>query len=179
MKAALIPAGDAWRAAWGADSGLQLYGPDGFHPSPIGTYLAALVAYEQIFSAPSPAVPVPAAAQPVAEILRRVAHDTVVALTSHTRITRDAIGPAVGGERPETMTAEDVVRSQNGRRVAHRPCRAPRRRGAGGVLRGSHPPRPASAPRAMRNAECDMSRPRSMLRTVQFGATAAGCAPRR
>lgn len=82
VNAVLLPAGDAWRAAWATDSGLQLYGPDGFHPSPIGTYLAALVAYEQIFTAPPPAAPVPAAAQPIAEILRRAAHATVAALTS-------------------------------------------------------------------------------------------------
>ena len=77
VKGLLLPAGDAWRAAWATNVGLELYGPDGFHPSPIGTYLAALVIYEQIFAAPPPAVPVPAAAQPVAEVLRRVAHDTV------------------------------------------------------------------------------------------------------
>ena len=42
------PAGEAWRAAWRADPGLALYGPDRFHPSPIGTFLAALVMYERI-----------------------------------------------------------------------------------------------------------------------------------
>jgi hypothetical protein len=78
----LLPAGDAWRAAWAADAGLPLYGPDGFHPSPMGTYLAALVIYEQVFGSLPPAVPVPAAAQSVADVLRRVAHDTVAALTS-------------------------------------------------------------------------------------------------
>ena len=30
------------------DPALSLYGPDGFHPSPTGTYLAALVMFEQI-----------------------------------------------------------------------------------------------------------------------------------
>ncbi|MGH9219228.1 MAG: SGNH/GDSL hydrolase family protein [Vicinamibacterales bacterium] len=82
VKGLLLPAGDAWRAAWATDAGLALYGPDGFHPSPIGTYVAALVIYEQIFESPPPAGPVPAAAQPVADVLRRVAHDTVAALTS-------------------------------------------------------------------------------------------------
>ena len=82
VKGLLLPVGDAWRAAWATKVGLELYGPDGFHPSPMGTYLAALVIYEQIFAAPPPAVPVPAAAQPVADVLRRVAHDTVAALTS-------------------------------------------------------------------------------------------------
>jgi len=38
----LFPAGDAWRAAWKRNSGLALYGGDGFHPSSLGTYLAAL-----------------------------------------------------------------------------------------------------------------------------------------
>jgi hypothetical protein len=42
------PAGEAWRAAWRADPAMALYGPDRFHPSPLGTYLAALVMYERI-----------------------------------------------------------------------------------------------------------------------------------
>ncbi len=79
VKGLLMPAGEAWRAAWAANPELALYGPDGFHPSPTGTYLSALVIYEQIFASPPPATPVPAAAQPAAELLRRVAHDTVVA----------------------------------------------------------------------------------------------------
>jgi hypothetical protein len=44
----LYPVGEAWRAAWRLDSRLRLYGPDGFHPSAMGTYLAALVIYQQI-----------------------------------------------------------------------------------------------------------------------------------
>ena len=46
VHALLLPAGDAWRAAWRKDSGLALYGNDGFHPSPMGSYLAALVIYQ-------------------------------------------------------------------------------------------------------------------------------------
>jgi hypothetical protein len=42
-RSELFPAGDAWRAAWRRDPKLQLYGTDGFHPSRLGTYLAALV----------------------------------------------------------------------------------------------------------------------------------------
>ena len=41
----LLPAGDAWVAAWRADPGLRLYGPDGFHPTLLGSYLAALAIY--------------------------------------------------------------------------------------------------------------------------------------
>jgi hypothetical protein len=43
-----MPAGAAWLKPWAADSALPLYGPDGFHPSPLGTYLAALVIYERL-----------------------------------------------------------------------------------------------------------------------------------
>lgn len=38
-----IPAGEAWRAVWRRDPAVALYGPDGFHPAPEGSYLAALV----------------------------------------------------------------------------------------------------------------------------------------
>jgi hypothetical protein len=44
----LFPAGEAWRIAWEADPFLELYGADGFHPSVLGTYLAALVMYQQL-----------------------------------------------------------------------------------------------------------------------------------
>lgn len=43
-----LPAGLAWLAAWERDPSLALYGPDDFHPSVLGTYLAALVMYERI-----------------------------------------------------------------------------------------------------------------------------------
>ena len=44
----LFPVGEAWRAAWRRDPALQLYGPDGFHPTAAASYLAALVIYQQI-----------------------------------------------------------------------------------------------------------------------------------
>ncbi len=50
-RSELLPAGDAWRAAWRRDPRLQLYGPDGFHPSRLGTYLAALVIYAGLVKA--------------------------------------------------------------------------------------------------------------------------------
>ena len=40
-----LPAGDAWQNAWAKDPTFALYGPDNFHPSPLGTYLAALAVY--------------------------------------------------------------------------------------------------------------------------------------
>ena len=44
----LFPAGEAWRAAWARDPDLALYGSDGFHPSLMGSYLAALVMFERL-----------------------------------------------------------------------------------------------------------------------------------
>jgi hypothetical protein len=43
-----LPAGEAWRAAWRRSPDLELYGPDGLHPTPRGTYLAALVIAAQV-----------------------------------------------------------------------------------------------------------------------------------
>jgi hypothetical protein len=43
LHAMLFPASEAWRAAWRKDASLGLYGPDGLHPSEMGTYLVALV----------------------------------------------------------------------------------------------------------------------------------------
>ncbi len=44
----LFPVGEAWLEAWELDPRIELYGPDRFHPSLEGTYLAALVMYEQL-----------------------------------------------------------------------------------------------------------------------------------
>ena len=44
----LLPVGTAWQAAWQRDPGLALYDPDGLHPSPAGSYLAALVISERL-----------------------------------------------------------------------------------------------------------------------------------
>jgi hypothetical protein len=43
-----LPAGEAWHIALRRHPGLPLYGPDGFHPSPMGSYLAALEIYERL-----------------------------------------------------------------------------------------------------------------------------------
>jgi hypothetical protein len=50
-KAELLPAGDAWRRAWHCEPSTPLYGPDGFHPSELGTYAAALVVYGRLLKA--------------------------------------------------------------------------------------------------------------------------------
>jgi hypothetical protein len=51
-KAELLPGGDAWRRAWHCEPGTPLYSRDGFHPSELGTYTAALVVYGRLFRAP-------------------------------------------------------------------------------------------------------------------------------
>ena len=43
-----LPAGEAWRAAWRRDATLPFYGDDGFHPTPLGSCLAAIVIYAQL-----------------------------------------------------------------------------------------------------------------------------------
>lgn len=45
-ETASFPAGAAWRDALRRTPKPLLYGPDGFHPSRLGTYLAALVVYQ-------------------------------------------------------------------------------------------------------------------------------------
>ncbi|MDF1504256.1 hypothetical protein [Roseisolibacter sp. H3M3-2] len=77
------PAGEAWRVAWRDDPSLALWGADGFHPSPLGTWLAALVLYERVTGRDARAlpaevrvagtrVPVPEA---TARLLQRAAHE--------------------------------------------------------------------------------------------------------
>jgi hypothetical protein len=45
----LLPAGDAWRMVETDAPKLQLYSADGLHPTPAGSYLAALVIYAGLF----------------------------------------------------------------------------------------------------------------------------------
>ncbi len=79
-----FPAGQAWRAAWSMDATLPLYGADGFHPSPLGTYLAALVMYERITGHDARNLPGEAvvggqrlnASVATVRLLQNVAHDT-------------------------------------------------------------------------------------------------------
>ena len=48
-SAILLPVGEAWRVAWELDPALELYGPDGLHPSKTGSYLASLVICQRLF----------------------------------------------------------------------------------------------------------------------------------
>lgn len=53
----LLPVGTAWQAAWKREAKLALYAEDQFHPSVLGSYLAALVMYEKFFGKPSAGLP--------------------------------------------------------------------------------------------------------------------------
>lgn len=53
----LCPAGAAWRAAWQREPNLKLYAPDGLHPTVAGSFLAALVIYQQLYGQPAGALP--------------------------------------------------------------------------------------------------------------------------
>lgn len=55
----LVPVGEGWRAAWRRDATLPLYSGDDFHPSPMGSYLGALMFAQRLtgrspVGAPSP-----------------------------------------------------------------------------------------------------------------------------
>jgi hypothetical protein len=85
-----LSAGEAWRAAWALDPGLRFYGPDGYHPSGLGTYLAALMVYEVLTGNDARALPARARAGghelevPVnaIDLLQRVDHETVARLVT-------------------------------------------------------------------------------------------------
>lgn len=82
----LLPAGQAWVAAWARDATLALYGADGYHPSELGTYLAALVIYEGITGHDARQLPARAVvagrelsvSSTTVRMLQQVAHDAVV-----------------------------------------------------------------------------------------------------
>jgi hypothetical protein len=78
-----FPAGEAWRAAWAMDRTLPLYSSDRFHPSPMGTFLAALEIYERITGRDARTIPAQAFSngQPLSlpaetiRLLQRAAHE--------------------------------------------------------------------------------------------------------
>jgi hypothetical protein len=53
----LLPAGAAWLDVIRREGGVALYGDDAFHPSELGTYLAALVVYAGMSGTPATQLP--------------------------------------------------------------------------------------------------------------------------
>jgi hypothetical protein len=75
-RATFLPAGEAWQAAWRRNPRLRLYGPDGFHPSKLGTTLAALVIYARLTNTPPARVALPYPAR-TAKLLRAAAAEAM------------------------------------------------------------------------------------------------------
>lgn len=82
LGATLLPVGDAWREAWAIDASLPLYGDDGFHPSPKGSWLAALVIYRQLTGQEPPGGPVAGLSALEASRLRQAATTAVAKRSS-------------------------------------------------------------------------------------------------
>jgi hypothetical protein len=69
-----LPAGETWRAAWRGNASLALYGADGFHPTPAGSYAAALTIFAGLSGRSPLGLPGPAAVDPAtAQRLQRAA----------------------------------------------------------------------------------------------------------
>jgi hypothetical protein len=85
-----MAAGEAWRAAWAENASIALYGPDSYHPSPLGTYLMALVVYEHVTGHDARRLPAIARlsggtlseSETTVRMLQRVAHETVMKFIS-------------------------------------------------------------------------------------------------
>lgn len=77
VKATLLPVGAAWREAWALDARLPLYGDDGFHPSPMGSWLGALVIYRQLTGQEPPQGSVAGLSAVDGSLLRRAASTAI------------------------------------------------------------------------------------------------------
>jgi hypothetical protein len=84
VNGVFMPAGAAWVKAWESDANLELYHPDGLHPSPLGTYLAACVIYERLTGHDARLLPGRAiveglpvnVSEATVRLLQRAAHET-------------------------------------------------------------------------------------------------------
>jgi hypothetical protein len=57
VQGVVLPAAEAWERVFRRDQSVALYGPDGLHPSPEGSYLAALVVYSGLTGRPVASMP--------------------------------------------------------------------------------------------------------------------------
>ena len=75
----IFPVGEAWTLIWARDASTPLYGSDGFHPSKTGSYLAALVMYQQLANRDPRDLPANAAktnlSEDVIRLLQKAAFD--------------------------------------------------------------------------------------------------------
>jgi hypothetical protein len=124
VNAQLFPAGDAWRAVWARDASLELYSPDGLHPSPLGTYVAALVIVKTAFGISPQELPAPGIDAAIAKIVQdavaeigrgpEVAGDPTPSAARAAGRTASGWSATVRGPLPRMRTA----RGSSGRRDA-------------------------------------------------------------
>ena len=81
-NAILIPGGDAWRAAWRREPSLALYGGDGFHPSPLGSYVVAVAAWARLTSSAPSRAPAQVRGVAMDEATARVVRESVAEVLS-------------------------------------------------------------------------------------------------
>ncbi|MBL0169770.1 MAG: hypothetical protein IPP90_03425 [Gemmatimonadaceae bacterium] len=89
-RGVFLPVGEAWRELMTLDATLEPYGPDGFHPSPMGTYLAALTIVERLIgidirevSLAPPAIGIPLLNGTTLGSLQRAAHAANARFPTH------------------------------------------------------------------------------------------------
>ena len=79
LRERVAPAGVAWEAAVTRDPGLELWQPDGSHPTRLGSYLTACVLYATIFHASPVGLPAPEGLPPgTARHLQEFAREAVL-----------------------------------------------------------------------------------------------------
>jgi hypothetical protein len=81
VDALLVPVGEAWRLAWKLDEQPALYDADGFHPSRLGSYLAALTFYECITGRDARQTPRPRELETTIKALQAIAHEAAAECT--------------------------------------------------------------------------------------------------
>ena len=89
---ALVPAGDAWRAVWRRNAEAPLYGSDGFHPSPLGTYVVAVTMYARLTGRSPLGLPSTVAVRGATPWTLRLSH-------SDATLAQEAAAEAVAGAR--------------------------------------------------------------------------------
>lgn len=97
----LLPVGDAFDLARRDDPRLPLYGPDGYHPAPAGTLLAALTIYERLTGHDVRTIPLAALEIPGAGVTSPVIRRLVQAAHAATLLPDDApVAPPAAREGP-------------------------------------------------------------------------------
>jgi hypothetical protein len=93
IGAIVLPVGEAWRAAWRRDQGLPLYAADDVHPSPLGSYLGALVICSALGGRPAQDLPASIVVKGKPLALPRAHADFAAASAAETLLRFPPTGP--------------------------------------------------------------------------------------